>query len=56
MRYKTVIIIAHRFSTIRNVDKILVFQDGAVVGFGSHSELMEKCPHYKKLYEASERA
>ena len=56
MRDKTVIIIAHRFSTIRNVDKILVFQDGAVVGFGSHSELMEKCPHYKKLYEASERA
>ncbi len=51
MKGRTMIIIAHRFSTIRNVQKIIVFKEGSIVGYGSHEELMKDCPEYKKLYE-----
>lgn len=37
---KTVIIISHRFSTVRNADRIIVFDKGEIVEEGSHSELM----------------
>lgn len=37
---------AHRLSTIRNVDVIYVFKDGKVVESGNHSELMKKKGHY----------
>lgn len=48
----TIMIIAHRFSTILNCDKIFYIEDGKIIDFGSHYELLEKCSKYKQLYEA----
>lgn len=48
---KTAIIIAHRFSTIKNVDKILVLDKGEVIEFGTHLELMNKKGQYYKLHQ-----
>ncbi|MEI6891389.1 MAG: ABC transporter ATP-binding protein [Pontiella sp.] len=48
---KTVIIIAHRFSTIRNADQIAVFNEGRIAGFGPHDELYANNTIYKKLYD-----
>jgi ATP-binding cassette subfamily B protein len=47
---RTVIIIAHRFSTIRNADKILVLSGGTVVENGNHKSLIAKNGIYKKLW------
>lgn len=47
---RTVIIIAHRFSTIRHVDKIVVLADGRIDGIGQHADLVEKNGIYKKLW------
>ena len=51
IRDKTVIVIAHRFSTIRNADRIAVFDDGRVVGFGPHDELYADNAVYRQLYD-----
>lgn len=48
---RTTLIVAHRFSTIRNAHRILVFEGGYIVGDGSHEELYETCPLYKELYD-----
>ena len=48
---RTTLIVAHRFSTIRNADRILVFEGGRIVGDGSHEELYTTCPLYKELYD-----
>lgn len=45
----TVIIVAQRISTIKNADKILVLDEGRIVGEGSHKELMENCEVYKQI-------
>ncbi|WP_221031845.1 ABC transporter ATP-binding protein [Actomonas aquatica] len=47
---KTVLIIAHRFSTIRDASMILVFDRGRVAARGTHAELLESSPLYKTLY------
>ena len=49
MKDKTVIMIAHRLSSIRNVDEILVVDEGKIIERGSDDELMKKDGHYKKL-------
>lgn len=46
---KTIIIVAQRIGTIRNADKILVIDDGAIVGEGKHDELIKTCPLYKEI-------
>jgi ABC-type multidrug transport system fused ATPase/permease subunit len=46
---KTTIIIAHRLSTVRNADKIIVMDKGRVVGEGTHDELMQSSPVYQNL-------
>ena len=51
MKGRTMLVIAHRFSTIKNVQKIIVFENGRIVDFGSHEELMERCRTYRRLYE-----
>ncbi len=51
MKDRTVLCIAHRFSTIKRATKIVVLNEGAIVGLGSHDELIRDCPLYKKLYE-----
>ncbi len=48
---RTTLIVAHRFSTIRNAHRILVFDGGYIVGDGSHEELYASCPLYKELYD-----
>ncbi len=48
-RNKTTIIIAHRLSTVRNADKIIVMDKGQVVGEGTHSELMQSNALYQNL-------
>ncbi len=48
---KTVLIIAHRFSTIRDASMILVFDRGRLAARGSHDELLTTSPLYKTLYE-----
>ena len=48
---KTVLIIAHRFSTIRDASLILVFDRGEVVATGNHAELYQGNPLYRSLYD-----
>ena len=50
-RNRTSIIIAHRLSTVRNSDMIVVLQEGGIAEKGSHDELMEMDGLYKHLYE-----
>ena len=51
MAGKTSIIIAHRISTIKNADKILVLDNGAIIEHGHHEYLMDKRGAYFELYE-----
>ncbi|MGN6179119.1 MAG: ABC transporter ATP-binding protein [Mucilaginibacter sp.] len=51
MQGKTSIIIAHRISTIKNADKILVLDEGRIIEQGHHDDLMEKRGTYFELYE-----
>lgn len=48
---RTVLIIAHRFSTIQHADRILVFNAGEILASGSHSELYAQIPLYRSLYD-----
>lgn len=50
MKNKTVIAIAHRLSTLREMDRILVFENGAIVEEGTHLGLLRKKGIYYKLY------
>lgn len=52
---KTIIIVAHRLSTIVNADKIYVIDDGKNVASGTHKELMKNCREYKELYLLEEK-
>lgn len=45
----TVIIVAQRVGTIKNADKILVLDDGRLVGTGTHEELLENCEVYREI-------
>ena len=48
---KTTILIAHRISTIEKMDKILFIDDGALAAVGTHGELYETCPAYRKMVD-----
>ncbi len=52
----TVVIVAQRVSTIANADQILVLEDGAVVGLGTHESLLATCPTYVEIVESQLRA
>ena len=48
----TTIIVAHRIATILNADKIIVMNEGKIVGVGKHQELLETCPTYLEIAES----
>lgn len=52
LKGKTTIMIAHRLYTIRNADKIIVFQDGSVTEQGTHEELVKKDGVYSRMWDA----
>lgn len=52
----TIVVVAHRLSTIVNADKIIVVDDGKKVAEGTHKQLMKSCKIYKDLYESEEKA
>ena len=47
----TVIMVAQRISTVLDADRILVIDDGMIVGQGTHRELLESCPLYRDIAE-----
>ena len=48
---KTNIIVAHRISAVRHADKIVVLDNGKILNYGTHDELLEKSPWYRQLDE-----
>ncbi|MBR0211905.1 MAG: ABC transporter ATP-binding protein [Oscillospiraceae bacterium] len=50
----TKLIIAQRVNSVMDADIIVVMDDGAIAGLGSHSELMESCPIYKEVYQSQQ--
>lgn len=52
MKGKTSIVVAHRLSTIKNADLILVLKDGEIIESGNFSELLDKGGFFKKLYDS----
>ena len=50
-RDMTVFIVSQRTSSIQHADKILVLEDGALAGIGTHEELLETCSIYREIYE-----
>lgn len=53
-REKTILIIAHRLSTVVNCDKIVVIDDGKIIDIGSHNELLTRCGKYQELFKYEE--
>jgi subfamily B ATP-binding cassette protein MsbA len=51
MKNRTTLVIAHRLSTVRNADEIVVLKDGRIIERGRHDELLAKRGEYAKLYE-----
>ena len=49
---KTLIVIAHRLSTVKDSDQIFVVNDGNVTAHGTHDELLASCPLYKEMWNA----
>ena len=46
---RTMIVIAHRLSTVIDSDQIIVMQDGKILGTGTHKQLLKSTPLYKEL-------
>jgi subfamily B ATP-binding cassette protein MsbA len=51
MSGRTVFVIAHRLSTVRRADRIVVLEKGTIADIGAHEELMQKLGTYRRLYE-----
>jgi subfamily B ATP-binding cassette protein MsbA len=51
MAGRTVFVIAHRLSTVRRADRIVVLENGTIADIGAHDELMKKLGTYRRLYE-----
>lgn len=46
---KTTLMIAHRISTVKSLDMVVVMDEGAIVGVGTHDDLIENCPLYQEM-------
>ena len=55
-RAATVVVVAQRVSTVVDAGQIVVLDDGAVVGLGTHAELLERCPAYAEIVESQQPA
>ncbi|MCI0627102.1 MAG: ABC transporter ATP-binding protein/permease [Acidobacteria bacterium] len=55
MRGRTTFVIAHRLSTLRNADRVLVLDHGRLVGFAPHTELVSWCEHYERFWSLQQR-
>ncbi len=53
IRDKTVLVIAHRLSTVQNADRICVMKDGNCIAADTHEKLLSGCAEYKKFWDAS---
>ncbi|MDR1392638.1 MAG: ABC transporter ATP-binding protein/permease [Bifidobacteriaceae bacterium] len=51
-RHSTVVVVSQRVGTIMEADRIVVLDDGRVVGLGHHDELLETCPTYREIAES----
>ena len=51
MTGRTVVVIAHRLSTVRRADRIVVLENGTITDMGAHEDLMKKLGTYRRLYE-----
>jgi subfamily B ATP-binding cassette protein MsbA len=51
MAGRTVLVIAHRLSTVRRADRIVVIENGTIADIGAHEDLMQKLGTYRRLYE-----
>ena len=45
----TLIVIAQRISSLKDLDQIIVLEEGRIIGKGSHEELMASCPAYREI-------
>ncbi len=52
---RTILVIAHRMSTIVNCDRILFMNDGKIAASGTHEQLLENCEEYRALYESDRK-
>ncbi len=48
---RTTLMIAHRISTVENADRIVFIEDGSVAAIGTHRELCETCPAYRRIVD-----
>jgi len=51
LQRSTSILIAHRLSTVRSADRIIVLENGRIIESGNHQQLMERGGHYAELYD-----
>ncbi len=51
LKDRTSIVVAHRLSTVKNADRIIVLKDGKIIEQGTHQQLMDQSGHYAKLYD-----
>ena len=52
VRHRTTLVVAHRLSTLRNAHRLVVLEEGRVVGDGSHESLLDECPLYAEMWRA----
>jgi ATP-binding cassette subfamily B protein len=53
---KTLVIVAHRLRSIRDVDTIVLLRNGEIVGIGNFDSLMACCPYFRELWKVEEPA
>ena len=55
MRHPAAIVVSQRISSVQFADQILVLDDGAPAGLGTHDELLKSCPVYREIFASQNR-